>query len=218
VRPSAAEAAARAARSLPPRAPEQDRVPQAGDTLSLFSPMWYKDSDLLAESHLLSGTRSMVVLKAENELGFLQVDGDSLGTGLDLPGGAGSRGAPPRSQCQGQPVNEHEIFMRHGPGGGPQGREARGRGARGGRRGASGAHVIGRGHNGVEHLQDPTAHAEILAIGAAANALGSWRLEDCVLYATLEPCAMCAGALVLARLPLLVFGAVGPQGRGPAAA
>lgn len=81
VRPSAAEAAARAARSLPPRAPEQDRVPQAGDTLSLFSPMWYKDSDLLAESHLLSGTRSMVVLKAENELGFLQVDGDSLGRG-----------------------------------------------------------------------------------------------------------------------------------------
>ncbi|MCA9782329.1 MAG: tRNA adenosine(34) deaminase TadA [Candidatus Cloacimonetes bacterium] len=75
-------------------------------------------------------------------------------------------------------------------------------------------HVIGRGHNGVEHLQDPTAHAEILAIGAAANALGSWRLEDCVLYATLEPCAMCAGALVLARVPLLVYGAPDPKAGG----
>ena len=71
--------------------------------------------------------------------------------------------------------------------------------------------IIGRGHNRVEHLQDPTAHAEILAIGAAASALGSWRLEDAVLYVTLEPCAMCAGAIVLSRLSRLVFGAFDPK-------
>ena len=71
--------------------------------------------------------------------------------------------------------------------------------------------IIGRGHNRVERLQDPTAHAEILAIGAAASAMDSWRLEDGVLYVTLEPCAMCAGAIVLSRLSKLVFGAFDPK-------
>jgi tRNA(adenine34) deaminase len=71
--------------------------------------------------------------------------------------------------------------------------------------------VIGRGHNQVESLQDATAHAEILAIGAASNALESWRLSDCTLYVTLEPCAMCAGAIVLARLGRLVYGATDPK-------
>jgi tRNA(adenine34) deaminase len=67
--------------------------------------------------------------------------------------------------------------------------------------------VIGRGRNRVEATQDATAHAEIIAIGAASNALRSWRLIDCTLYVTLEPCAMCAGAIVLARIPRLVYGA-----------
>jgi tRNA(adenine34) deaminase len=71
--------------------------------------------------------------------------------------------------------------------------------------------VVGRGHNQVESLQDATAHAEIVAIGAASNALGSWRLTDCTLYVTLEPCAMCAGAIVLARIGRLVFGASDPK-------
>src|SRR6185436_20457422 len=67
------------------------------------------------------------------------------------------------------------------------------------------------GHNQVESLQDATAHAEILAIGAASNALESWRLIDCTLYVTLEPCAMCAGAIVLARVGRLVYGAQDPK-------
>ena len=71
--------------------------------------------------------------------------------------------------------------------------------------------VIGRGHNQVEALQDATAHAEVLAIGAASNALGSWRLHECTLYVTLEPCSMCAGAIVLARLGRLVYGAADPK-------
>ncbi len=71
--------------------------------------------------------------------------------------------------------------------------------------------VIGRGHNQVEGLQDATAHAEVLAIGAASNALGSWRLSDCTLYVTLEPCSMCAGAIVLARLGRVVYGAADPK-------
>jgi tRNA(adenine34) deaminase len=71
--------------------------------------------------------------------------------------------------------------------------------------------IVGRGHNQVESLQDATAHAEVLAIGAASNALGSWRLSDCTLYVTLEPCAMCAGAIVLARLGRLVYGAADPK-------
>ena len=67
--------------------------------------------------------------------------------------------------------------------------------------------VIGRGANRTVRDQDPTAHAEILAIREAASALGSWRLEGCELFVTLEPCAMCAGAIVLARLDRVTFGA-----------
>lgn len=71
--------------------------------------------------------------------------------------------------------------------------------------------LIASGHNRREVDGDPTAHAEILAIRVAAARLGSWRLEGCTLYVTLEPCVMCAGALVLARLPRLVFGADDPK-------
>lgn len=71
--------------------------------------------------------------------------------------------------------------------------------------------IIGKGYNQIETLQDPTAHAEMIAITAAANQLGSRRLEGCALYVTLEPCAMCAGAIVLARVPLLVFGGTDPK-------
>ena len=71
--------------------------------------------------------------------------------------------------------------------------------------------VIGRGRNQVEGLHDATAHAEIIAIGAASTALGSWRLHECTMYVTLEPCAMCAGAIVLARVGRLVFGALDPK-------
>ncbi|WP_201456264.1 tRNA adenosine(34) deaminase TadA [Chlamydia sp. 17-3921] len=67
--------------------------------------------------------------------------------------------------------------------------------------------IIGRGHNAVERLQDPTAHAEILCIGAAAEAVNNWRLLDTILYCTLEPCLMCAGAIQLARIPRIVWGA-----------
>ncbi|MEE9166393.1 MAG: tRNA adenosine(34) deaminase TadA [Candidatus Neomarinimicrobiota bacterium] len=69
-----------------------------------------------------------------------------------------------------------------------------------------GNHLIGRGHNQREGLKDPTAHAEVLAITAAANFLGDWRLEGCSLYVTKEPCAMCAGAIVNSRLDQVVFG------------
>jgi tRNA(adenine34) deaminase len=71
--------------------------------------------------------------------------------------------------------------------------------------------VIGRAHNQRETLNDPTAHAEMIAITQAAQALGSWRLEKCVLYVTLEPCPMCAGAVVLARLPMVVYGCTDPK-------
>ncbi len=67
--------------------------------------------------------------------------------------------------------------------------------------------VIGTGHNERETKHDPTAHAEIVAIRKAAEAKGSWRLDDCTLVVTLEPCVMCAGAIVSARIPRLVFGA-----------
>jgi len=66
--------------------------------------------------------------------------------------------------------------------------------------------ILGRGHNRVETLKDPTAHAEILALGAAAEALGDWRLEGLTLYVTMEPCIMCAGSLLLARIARLVYG------------
>jgi len=71
--------------------------------------------------------------------------------------------------------------------------------------------VIGRGYNQVETLRDPTAHAEMIAITAAAMHLGNHRMDGCVLYVTLEPCAMCAGAMVLARFSRLVFGANDPK-------
>ena len=71
--------------------------------------------------------------------------------------------------------------------------------------------VIGRGHNQREKLNDPTAHAEMIALTAASSFLESWRLEGCTLYVTLEPCAMCAGAIVLARIARLVFGATDPK-------
>ena len=71
--------------------------------------------------------------------------------------------------------------------------------------------IIGKGYNQIESLQDPTAHAEMIAITAASAGLGSRRLEGCTLYVTLEPCAMCAGAVVLARIPRLVFGAYDPK-------
>jgi len=67
--------------------------------------------------------------------------------------------------------------------------------------------VIGRGYNQIETLRDPTAHAEMIAITAAAAQLGGRRLDNCTLYVSLEPCPMCAGAIVLARIPKLVFGA-----------
>ena len=71
--------------------------------------------------------------------------------------------------------------------------------------------VIGTGHNEREIRCDPTAHAEMIALRDAARALGSWRVLDSVLYVTLEPCAMCAGAIVLARVPRVVFGASDPK-------
>ena len=71
--------------------------------------------------------------------------------------------------------------------------------------------VIARAHNQRELLSDPTAHAEMIAITQAADALDSWRLEGCTLYVTLEPCPMCAGAMVLARLERLVYGADDPK-------
>ncbi len=71
--------------------------------------------------------------------------------------------------------------------------------------------VIGTGHNERELRADPTAHAEVIALREAARALGSWRVLDSVLYVTLEPCAMCAGAIVLARVPRVVFGTTDPK-------
>ena len=71
--------------------------------------------------------------------------------------------------------------------------------------------VVGSGHNEREVRSDPTAHAEMIALREAARALGSWRVLDAVMYVTLEPCAMCAGAIVLARVPRVVFGATDPK-------
>jgi tRNA(adenine34) deaminase len=71
--------------------------------------------------------------------------------------------------------------------------------------------VIGRGHNVRERDGDPTGHAELIAVRAAARAVGSWRLDGCTLVVTLEPCTMCAGGIVLARLDRLVFGAFDPK-------
>ena len=71
--------------------------------------------------------------------------------------------------------------------------------------------LVGSGHNERELLQDPSAHAEMLAIREAAAAIGHWRLLDTTLYVTLEPCAMCAGAIVLARIPRVVYGTADPK-------
>jgi tRNA(adenine34) deaminase len=71
--------------------------------------------------------------------------------------------------------------------------------------------VVGEGYNRRESLNDPTAHAELLAIQEASRTLRSWRLEDCTLYVTLEPCIQCCGAILLARIPRLVYGAEDPK-------
>jgi tRNA(adenine34) deaminase len=71
--------------------------------------------------------------------------------------------------------------------------------------------LLATGHNLTHTLQDPSAHAEMVAIRRAAQAIGHWRLLDCTLYVTLEPCAMCSGAIVLARIPHLVFAAHDPK-------
>ena len=75
----------------------------------------------------------------------------------------------------------------------------------------AGGEVIGAGHNERELRQDPTAHAELLALREAARHLGTWRVLDSVLYVTLEPCAMCAGAIVLGRVARVVYGAADPK-------
>ena len=74
-----------------------------------------------------------------------------------------------------------------------------------------GGDLLGAGHNERELRQDPSAHAEMLALREASRHLGSWRLLDTVLYVTLEPCAMCAGAIVLARIPRVVYGTADPK-------
>ncbi len=71
--------------------------------------------------------------------------------------------------------------------------------------------IVATAHNQREQLSDPTAHAEMIAITQAAAALGSWRLEGCTLYVTLEPCPMCAGAILQARVPVVVWGAADPK-------
>lgn len=71
--------------------------------------------------------------------------------------------------------------------------------------------LIGRGHDQRMALRDPTAHAEVLALRQAAETLGDWRLDGCSIYVTLEPCAMCAGAILLARIEALYFGAPNPK-------
>jgi len=71
--------------------------------------------------------------------------------------------------------------------------------------------VLARRHNEREHRSDPTAHAEVLALRDAAAALGTWRLDDCILVVTLEPCPMCAGAAIAGRINLVVFGAADPK-------
>jgi tRNA(adenine34) deaminase len=74
-----------------------------------------------------------------------------------------------------------------------------------------GGQILGAAHNQREQLRDPTAHAEMIAITQAAGALNSWRLEDCTLYVTLEPCPMCAGAIVQSRIKRVVYGADDPK-------
>lgn len=75
-----------------------------------------------------------------------------------------------------------------------------------------GEKIIAAAYNQCEQLRDPTAHAEMIAITQAAESVGDWRLEGCTLYVTLEPCTMCAGAIVQARVPVVVYGATDPKG------
>lgn len=77
-----------------------------------------------------------------------------------------------------------------------------------------GSRLVAQAYNQVETLKDPTAHAEVIAITQAASALGDWRLTGCVLYVTKEPCPMCAGAIILARIPMVVWGVTDPQRGG----
>src|SRR6187399_598037 len=77
-----------------------------------------------------------------------------------------------------------------------------------------GERVIASAHNQREQLKDPTAHAEMIAITQAAGSLGDWRLEGCTLYVTLEPCIMCCGAILQARIPTVVYGATDPKAGG----
>lgn len=72
--------------------------------------------------------------------------------------------------------------------------------------------IIAAAHNQCEQLHDATAHAEMIAITQAAEAVGDWRLEDCTMYVTLEPCTMCSGAILQSRIPLVVYGATDPKG------
>ena len=76
--------------------------------------------------------------------------------------------------------------------------------------------IIGAAHNLSQQLRDPTAHAEMIAITQAAESIGDWRLEGCTLYVTLEPCIMCVGAILQARIPQVVFAATEPKGGGVA--
>jgi tRNA(adenine34) deaminase len=75
-----------------------------------------------------------------------------------------------------------------------------------------GSRIIAEAHNRCEQLRDPTAHAEMISITQAAESVGDWRLDACTLYVTLEPCTMCAGAMIQARIPRVVFGAWDPKG------
>mgnify|MGYP000521452836 CR=1 FL=1 len=76
---------------------------------------------------------------------------------------------------------------------------------------AKNGRIIAAAHNQTRQLRDPTAHAEMLAITQAAESVGDWRLTDCTMYVTLEPCPMCAGAILLARVPTVVYGAADPK-------
>ncbi len=76
---------------------------------------------------------------------------------------------------------------------------------------AADGHIVGRAHNRVEALHDPTAHAEMIAITQAAEHRGDWRLDGMTIYTTVEPCPMCAGAIILARIDRVVFGAADPR-------
>jgi tRNA(adenine34) deaminase len=134
----------------------------------------------------------------------------SAGSGRPAGGPAGSSGAADASNAGPSAVGaEDEAFLREALA------EARAAAAMGevpvGAVVVHGGRIVARAHNRREVDHDPTAHAEILALREAAARLGTWRLEGATLYATLEPCFMCAGALVNARVSALVFGAMDPK-------